>query len=63
MNHNIKTYGLLALGWVILILVGWTAYFTNVLANNVPSTIAIVGIGLGCLLTAVVVAITDRSPR
>jgi hypothetical protein len=63
LNRSNKTYGLLTLGWVILIWVGWTACFTNALANNVPATIAAVGIGLGLLLTAVVVAINDRSPR
>ncbi|MFC5830598.1 hypothetical protein [Nonomuraea insulae] len=60
MKRSNRAFGLLALGWVILILVAWTAYFTNALANAVPSVIAIVGIGLGCLLTAVVVAINDR---
>ncbi|GAA3250311.1 hypothetical protein GCM10020216_082940 [Nonomuraea helvata] len=49
---------LLASGWVILIVVGWAAYFGGTL--DAPATVALVGIGLGCLLTAVIVAINDR---
>ncbi|MGP3921484.1 hypothetical protein [Nonomuraea sp. 10N515B] len=58
MNRISKAHILLAFGWVILIVVGWAAYFGGTL--DAPATVALVAIGLGCFLTAVVVAINDR---
>ncbi|GIH77176.1 hypothetical protein [Planobispora longispora] len=53
----------LGVGWLILVFALFIAFFGDAGANDVPSVIAIIGIGLGFHLTAIAVAINDRWPR
>ncbi|MEV2267744.1 hypothetical protein [Nonomuraea africana] len=52
-----------AMNRIFLVFPFLVAFVGDLKANDVPSMIAIVGVGLGCLLTAIVVAINDRWPN
>ncbi|MET8007672.1 hypothetical protein [Nonomuraea glycinis] len=63
MNRSSKAFGLLIIGWIILGFVASSTLFGGVPATLTPVVIAIVGVGLGFLLTAIVAAIYDHGPR
>jgi hypothetical protein len=50
------------LGWIVLLSIGLATWLGPDNAIQTPAAIAIVGVGLGCLLTAVVVAVNERRP-
>jgi hypothetical protein len=58
-----SAYGLVVLGWIILLSIGLAAWFGPDNAIKIPAAITIVGVGLGCFLTAIIVAINERWPR
>ncbi|MEV5556286.1 hypothetical protein AB0L44_21750 [Nonomuraea wenchangensis] len=63
MNRSSKAFGLLIVGWIILGFAGFATLFGGVTATHTPVVIAIVGVGLGAILTAIIAAIYDRGPR
>ena len=63
MNRSSKAFGLLIVGWIILGFAGLVTLLGGVPATQAPLAIAMVGVGLGFLLTAIVAAIYDHGPR
>jgi hypothetical protein len=62
LKHISGARGLVFLGWLFL-LAATSVVITGVWGNATTPVIALVGVGLGCLVTAVVLAIEDLDRR